>query len=47
MSSQADARKLEAENAELRKEIVRLKQQLVMEEIRNGGSTGCGLLSVK
>lgn len=37
VSSQADAGKLEAENAELRKEVMRLKQQLILEEIRNGG----------
>lgn len=29
--------RLKAENAELRKEVARIKQQLIMEEIRNGG----------
>ncbi len=32
-----EAKKLEAENEELRKEVFRLKQQLILEEIRNGG----------
>lgn len=33
----AETRRLEAENEELRKEVFRLKQQLILEEIRNGG----------
>ena len=33
-----EAKKLEAENEELRREVFRLKQQLILEEIRNGGT---------
>ena len=33
----AEAEKLEAENEVLRKEVMKLKQQLILEEIRNGG----------
>lgn len=34
---QADTKRLEEENAHLRKEVSLIKQQLILEEIRNGG----------